>query len=55
MFGHAQFFARVTQAANAFHALGVGKDDVVSFLLPLLPSVALHACGAPRPRGSRIR
>src|ERR1700730_872226 len=30
-------FARVTQAANMFHALGVGKDDVVSFMLPLLP------------------
>src|ERR1700691_746439 len=32
------FFARVTQAANMFHALGVGKDDVVSFMLPLLPA-----------------
>lgn len=41
VFGHAQFLARVTQAANAFHALGVGKDDVVSFLLPLVPQ-ALH-------------
>jgi fatty-acyl-CoA synthase len=33
---HAAFIARVTQAANAFHALGVGAD-VVSVLLPLLP------------------
>src|ERR1700744_1932339 len=24
------FFARVTQSANMFHALGIGKDDVVS-------------------------
>ena len=42
------FLARVTQAANAFHALGVGKDDVVSFLLPLLPDafVTLFAAEA---------
>ena len=32
-----QFMAGVTQAANMFHALGVGPNDVVSFLLPLLP------------------
>src|SRR5512138_253876 len=25
------FVARVTQAANMFHALGAGKDDVISF------------------------
>jgi fatty-acyl-CoA synthase len=30
-------FARVTQAANAFHALGVGPTDVVAYLLPNLP------------------
>src|ERR1041385_2434723 len=30
------FVGRVTQAANMFHALGVGPTDVVSFLLPLL-------------------
>jgi fatty-acyl-CoA synthase len=46
VFGHAQFFARVTQAANAFHALGVGKDDVVSFLLPLLPQALYTLWGA---------
>jgi fatty-acyl-CoA synthase len=34
---HREFFARVTQAANAFHALGVGPGDVVSLLLPLVP------------------
>ncbi len=34
---HRDFFGRVTQAANAFHELGVGPGDVVSFLLPLLP------------------
>ena len=38
--------ARVTQAANMFHALGVGKDDVVSFLLPLLPDAFVTLFGA---------
>jgi fatty-acyl-CoA synthase len=46
VFGHAQFFARVTQAANAFHAIGVGKDDTVSFLLPLLPQAFYTLFGA---------
>jgi fatty-acyl-CoA synthase len=32
-----QFLGGVTQAANMFHALGVGPGDVVSLLLPLLP------------------
>lgn len=32
-----QFFARVKRCANAFRALGVGRDDVVAFLLPTLP------------------
>jgi len=40
------FIARVTQAANMFHALGVGKDDVVSFLLPLLPDAFVTLFGA---------
>jgi fatty-acyl-CoA synthase len=42
------FLARVTQAANMFGALGVGKDDVVSFLLPLVPDafVTLFAAEA---------
>ena len=40
------FMARVTQAANMFHALGVGKDDVVSFLLPLLPDAFVTLFGA---------
>jgi fatty-acyl-CoA synthase len=34
---YAQFMARVTQAAKLFHDLGVGPNDVVSLLLPLLP------------------
>src|ERR1700759_5103821 len=42
------FLARVTQAANMFHALGVGPTDVVSFMLPLLPDafVTLFAAEA---------
>src|ERR1700759_2297227 len=42
------FLARVTQAANMFAGLGVGKDDVVSFLLPLVPDafVTLFAAEA---------
>lgn len=32
-----QLVQRITQAANAFHALGVGKDDVIAFVLPNLP------------------
>jgi fatty-acyl-CoA synthase len=43
---HAQFIARVTQAANAFHALGVGRGDVVSLLLPLLPQAFVALFGA---------
>jgi fatty-acyl-CoA synthase len=40
------FVGRVTQAANMFHGLGVGKDDVVSFLLPLLPDAFVTLFGA---------
>jgi fatty-acyl-CoA synthase len=43
---HAQFMARVTQAANLFHDLGVGPHDVVSFLLPLLPQSFYALFGA---------
>jgi fatty-acyl-CoA synthase len=43
---HGQFVARVTQAANMFHALGVGTGDVVSFLLPLLPQSFFTLFGA---------
>ncbi|MBM7060016.1 acyl-CoA synthetase [Pseudomonas sp. UL073] len=34
---YAELFAKVTQAANAFHRLGVRPDNAVSFLLPNLP------------------
>jgi len=40
------FVARVTQAANMFHALGVGPGDVVSFLLPLSPEAFITLFGA---------
>jgi fatty-acyl-CoA synthase len=40
------FIARVTQAANMFHALGVGPGDVVSFLLPLVPDAFVTLFGA---------
>jgi fatty-acyl-CoA synthase len=43
---HGVFVRRVTQAANAFHALGVGPGDVVSFLLPLLPQSLYTLFGA---------
>ncbi len=34
---YGQLIARVRQMANAFHALGVGKDDVIAVVLPNLP------------------
>jgi fatty-acyl-CoA synthase len=43
---HRDFVGRVTQAANMFHALGVGSGDVVSFLLPLLPEAFVTLFGA---------
>ncbi|MGN6310166.1 MAG: acyl-CoA synthetase [Xanthobacteraceae bacterium] len=43
---HRDFLARVTQAANMFHALGVGAGDVVSFMLPLLPEAFITLFGA---------
>jgi len=43
---HGEFFGRVTQAANAFHALGVGPGDVVSLLLPLVPQAFYALFGA---------
>ena len=43
---HAQFIAQVTQAGNLFHRLGVGADDVVSLLLPLVPQAFVALYGA---------
>lgn len=41
-----EFVAGVTQAANMFHQLGVGPQDVVSSLLPLLPQGFMALFGA---------
>lgn len=43
---HAEFFAKVTQSANLFASFGVGTQDVVSFLLPLLPQSYFALFGA---------
>ena len=43
---HAACIARITQAANFFHSLGVGPDDVVSVLMPLLPQTFFALFGA---------
>jgi fatty-acyl-CoA synthase len=43
---HRQFMAGVTQATNLFGELGIGPDDVVSFLLPLLPESFTSLFGA---------
>ncbi len=43
---YADLVARVTQAANFFSDLGVGKTDVVSFLLPNLPQTHYVLWGA---------
>ncbi|HEY9107047.1 MAG TPA: acyl-CoA synthetase [Roseateles sp.] len=34
---HREWMARITQTANAFRQLGVGRDDVIAFILPNLP------------------
>jgi len=34
---HSDLFARVTQTANALHELGIGRQDVVAYVLPNLP------------------
>lgn len=46
MVTYRDFVARVTQAANMFHALGVEKGDVVSFMLPLVPDAFVTLLGA---------
>ena len=43
---HRQLLARITQAANLFHGLGVGPQDVVSVLMPLLPQAFFALFGA---------
>ena len=43
---HGEFFRRVTQAANLFSALGVGPNEVVSLMLPLVPQSFYALFGA---------
>ena len=43
---YAELLARVTQAANAFHSLGVRPGDVVSYVLPNLPETHATIWGA---------
>ncbi len=43
---HRDFIGRVTQAVNMFVALGAGKDDVISFMLPLVPDAFVTLFGA---------
>jgi len=43
---YAQLVARVTQAANLFHRLGVGAGDVVAYALPSLPQTHFTLWGA---------
>jgi fatty-acyl-CoA synthase len=40
-----QYHARVTQAANLFRELGVGRDDVVAFVLPNCMETAVTVLG----------
>lgn len=39
------FFARITATTNFFHSLGVGKDDVIAFVLPNVPETHLTIWG----------
>jgi fatty-acyl-CoA synthase len=43
---HGQFIAKVTQVANALHALGVRPGETVSLLLPLIPQAFYALFGA---------
>jgi fatty-acyl-CoA synthase len=42
---YATFFAQITATANFFHRLGIGKDDVIAFVLPNLPETHLTVWG----------
>jgi fatty-acyl-CoA synthase len=45
-YSQAEFFRRVTQAANLFHRLGIGPRDVVAYVLPSLPQTHFTLWGA---------
>lgn len=42
----AELHGRVTQAANLFHSMGIGKNDVVAFLLPNSTETVVTLLGA---------
>lgn len=42
---YGELFKNITQTANFFHSLGVGKDDVVAFVLPNLPETHFTVWG----------
>jgi fatty-acyl-CoA synthase len=42
---YATLFAKITATANFFHSLGIGKDDVIAFVLPNLPETHLTIWG----------
>lgn len=41
-----QFMARITQSANLFQSLGIGPEDVVSLLMPIVPESFFCLWGA---------
>ncbi|MCO5187704.1 MAG: acyl-CoA synthetase [Anaerolineae bacterium] len=45
-YSYRDWFGRMTQAANMFHDLGVGPNDVVSYILPNLPETFITLYGA---------
>lgn len=46
MWSFRQLFEDVTRAANVFHTLGCGPDDVIAYLLPNLPQTHFVLWGA---------
>ncbi|SHK17571.1 fatty-acyl-CoA synthase [Desulfatibacillum alkenivorans DSM 16219] len=43
---YAQFIGKIRQAANMFHDLGIGPEDVVTYILPSLPQTHYTLWGA---------
>jgi fatty-acyl-CoA synthase len=42
---YATLWTRINATANFFHGLGIGKDDVIAFVLPNLPQTHLVIWG----------
>lgn len=45
-YNFAELLGKITQTANMFHGLGIGKNDVVTYLLPNLPQTYFTQFGA---------